>query len=111
MWIANFACQRQSYCNGGLPGGQARKLFLYGLNNICAKFGVRIIKGTILPNFTIIVEIKEGVQDFNLYNNNDVDSVISYVMMIQRINKILFLYFEWHESFVHCPTKNNIPLL
>ena len=36
-------CQRQSYCdlaailkNGRLTGGHARKLFLYGLNSICA---------------------------------------------------------------------------
>ena len=69
MWITNFVCQRQSYCNmaailknGGLSGGQARKLFLFGLNNICAKFGVHIIKCTILPNF--------GVKKLHYYCRN-----------------------------------------
>ena len=60
MWIVNFACQRQSSCNvasimknGRFPGGQALKIFLYGLNNLCAKFGACIIKCTILPNFGV----------------------------------------------------------
>ena len=60
IWIMNFACQRQSSCNlaailknGRLLGGQALKMFLYGLNNICAKFGACIIKCTILPNFGV----------------------------------------------------------
>ena len=60
MWIANFACQKQFYCNlaailknGRLPDGQALKMFLYELNNICAKFGACIIKCTILPNFCV----------------------------------------------------------
>jgi hypothetical protein len=58
IWIANFACQRQSTCNlvpilnnGRLPGGRVLKMFLRGPNNICAGFGACIIKCTILPNF------------------------------------------------------------
>ena len=60
MWIANFVCKRQSSCNlaailknGRLPGGQALILFLYELNNICAKFGACITKCTILLNFGV----------------------------------------------------------
>ena len=60
MWIANFACQRQSSCTsaailktGLLRSGQALKMFLYGLHKICAKFGACIIKCTILPNFGV----------------------------------------------------------
>ena len=61
MWIANFACQRQSSCtlaailkNGRLRSGQALKMFLHnGLHNICAQFGACIIKCTILPVFGV----------------------------------------------------------
>ena len=60
MWIANFACQKQFYCNLAailknrrLPCGYALKMFLYELNNIFAKFGACIIKCTILPNFGV----------------------------------------------------------
>ena len=58
MWIANFACQRQSTCNlvailknGRLADGQVLKMLLHGLNNICAVFCACIIKCTILPTF------------------------------------------------------------
>ena len=60
IWIANFAGKRHSSCNlatilknGRLLGGQALKMFLYGLNNIFAKFGACIIKCTILSNFVV----------------------------------------------------------
>ena len=57
MWIANFACQRQSSCtlaailkNGRLRSGQALKMFLCGLYNICAKLGAYITMCSILQN-------------------------------------------------------------
>ena len=39
--------------NGQLPGGKALKMFLYGLINLCGKFGACIIKCTMLPNFGV----------------------------------------------------------